>query len=432
MLNTQAAYFRDVGFSNETASKLAGFLSERLKLKEEDKGTVIEYLKKRRQKVRGKERFGIVFDATHYCNLICRHCAVNANLTTKSSSQIQFETSTEDVHTIIDKVGDYSRSRKYPIFFMFGGGEPTLRPDFEDIVRYACKKFGEGSVGFNTNGTTLSLDDLLRLKHVSTIEISLDGFEEYHNSWRGPEKISSVSNPYRRTIDLVLSAVQHRAMQEKIEVTSIATKDNISQIPRFIAYIFSLGVRNYSIHRAMPVGRMIHCLNKIPNMSEYAELFVATAKIANEVCMNDLHVHHSLESIYSALLLGEDLHLTFLPMASGRHSIGIDPHGNVHFDPWCMVRPYDKLTPGSLLDSNARLADFLETEGSAMKIVDDLSKKKFRCKRCLMQCGGGMRFNAMATYIAKLTELVETDILESHLLAGLSQIDPACPLSEEI
>jgi len=119
-------------------------------------------------------------------------------------------------------------------------------------------------------------------------------------------------------------------------------------------------------------------------------------------------------------------------MASGRHSIGIDPHGNVHFDPWCMVRPYDKLTPGSLLDSNARLADFLETEGSAMKIVDDLSKKKFRCKRCLMQCGGGMRFNAMATYIAKLTELVETDILESHLLAGLSQIDPACPLSEEI
>lgn len=426
-MSYQPEYFREKGFSKETADKLRSFISKRLDLQEKDIKTMVEYLSRRKTEVERKKRFGVVFDITHYCNLVCEHCAVNAIFTEKSSES-QFEISTEDACIIIDKVSEYAHLRNYPAFFMFGGGEPTLRTDFKEVVRYAHKKFGMDGVGFNTNGTTFSISDLLEIeKYVSVIEISLDGFEKYHNSWRNPKELSTVKNPYEKAVNLVLAAIQHQQLQEKIEVTSIATKDNISQIPKFIRHLSTLGVKNYSVHRAMPVGRMAHHLDKIPDMRDYAKLFIEIAKMKEDVPMKDIHIHHSLESIYSALLLGEDLHLTFLPGASGRHSIGIDPYGNVYFDPWCMVKPYNILVAGNLLSSpEIKLIDIIENEGSIIKVIDELSKKRLRCKQCHMNCGGGMRFNAMAHYIAKRPN----DVHESHLIAGLSQIDPACPLSE--
>lgn len=431
-MSALSAYFRDSGFSKETADNLRAFAMKQLGLTEEDMMILLEYLNKRKTEVEGKERFGTVFDVTHHCNLICKHCAVNANVVSGRSCEIHFEMPTEDVKTIVDKVHEYAHSKEYQIFLMFGGGEPTLRPDFKDLIKYTYNKIGRDSIGFNTNGTIFSEDDLLEIqKYVNTIEISVDGFEEYHNRWRKPCRESELANPYRKAIELIVAAIQHKKLQPKIEVTSIATKGNIYQLPRFMSYISTLGVQNYSIHRAMPVGRMAAHLSQIPDFREYAELFVAVARIKDSLPMRDLHIHHSLESIYSALLLGEDLHLTYLPTSSGRHSLGIDPYGNVYFDPWCVVKPYNILTAGSLLNPSAKLADMIENGGTAIKIANDLSKKRLRCRQCRMNCGGGMRFNAMANYIANLSEHVKAEIHESHLLAGLSQIDPACPLYEE-
>jgi MoaA/NifB/PqqE/SkfB family radical SAM enzyme len=314
---------------------------------------------------------------------------------------------------------------------VFGGGEPTLRADFRDVVRHAYRLFGKEGVGFCTNGTTVSVDDLLALeKYLSFMQISIDGPEAYHNQWRDPKKRSLITNPFQKSIAVVSEAVKHKNLRRILEVSSIVTKDNLDLLADFIKFLEELGLKNYSIHRAMPVGRMALHLDKVPDMHDYLKLLLTIARIRKVSSMH-IHLHHSLESIYSALLIGKDIHQADLPMSSGRHSIGVDAKGNVYFDPWCFVVPFNKLVAGNLLERDVKLWEIMESKGSVIRLADEITKKKTRCKQCLVDCSGGMRLNAMAYYVCKLVGEIRIDVSESHLLAGLSQIDPACPLFED-
>jgi MoaA/NifB/PqqE/SkfB family radical SAM enzyme len=334
---------------------------------------------------------------------------------------------------ILDKIRRYCDSKGYSkAFVMFGGGEPTLRPDLEEVLKHASTLFGVENVGFNSNGVNLSKEYMSAVeRYVGTIEISIDGLEHYHNQWRDPRNRSRTGNPFREAIGLISDLVKDRNFQDKIEVSSIITKDNIEQLPELVTYLDSIGVRKYGIHRAMPVGRMALHLDKVLDAHGYVRLLLMIAEQKGTSPMKGLHLHHSLESIYSALFLGRDIHLADLPMASGRHSIGIDPMGNVFFDPWSVVKPYNRFSAGNLLRADADMLDMMDSEDSIIKIADDIAKRRTRCKACRMECGGGMRFNAMAHYISSRPLVGRSDIDEGHFLTGLSQIDPACPLYDE-
>jgi MoaA/NifB/PqqE/SkfB family radical SAM enzyme len=317
------------------------------------------------------------------------------------------------------------------VFLIFGGGEPTLRPDFSEAARFARELFGQSSVGMNSNGTTLTMEQLKDLSSsLGVIEISVDGFEQYHNAWRDPKQRTAFSSPYQKTLALVREAVTDEELAEKIEVSSAVTTDNISELRAFAEHLAQLGVRQYSIHRAMPVGRMGLRFHKIPSMDQYVRLLLDVAWLRANTPLRRLHLHHSLETIYSVLFLGYDIHASQLLTGSGRHSVGLDPHGNVYFDPWCVVPPFSKLAAGNLLAEDATLESILDAEGSLIRLADDIAKRELRCHGCRMKCSGGMRFNALGHFLfsrfgEKIYAAEETD-----MIAGLSEIDPACPLYE--
>jgi len=416
----------------EVKIHLKKFVEKRLGINQDQQELIVRYLKERSEEVKGKACFGIVYDVTNYCNLNCAHCAVNAKLTNLPIENISFETSLDEVRTILEKLHHYVISRSFPrSFLMFGGGEPTLRPDFEDILKIAARLFGRDNIGFNSNGTCVTPDELIQLgKCVSIVEISIDGLEKYHNNWRDPKRITKVTNPFKSTFDLVSQVVQDRKINNKLEVSSVPTKDNLIELPQLVEFLRQTGVRNYSIHRAMPVGRMALRLDRVPDARDYAHLLLLMAKQKQTARMPKLHLHHSLESIYSALLIGLDIHHADLLMSSGRHSIGIDPEGNVFFDPWSVVDPFRRLVSGNLLESTSDMADLIESEDSVIRITDDITRKRLRCKACRMPCCGGMRFNALSYYLSRLRATGLLDIHEGHFIDGLSQIDPACPLSD--
>jgi MoaA/NifB/PqqE/SkfB family radical SAM enzyme len=427
---SEAEQFRTFGIPNEKNS-LPRFLKRRLSIDDTSFNAIVKYLKDREDEIQGKQIFGIVYDITRFCNLQCAHCCVNA-IFSKDKTHPKFETTTDEVFTILQKVYDYTSARKFPnVFIIFGGGEPTLRPDFAEIAKFACNLFGQEGVGVNSNGTTLTIEKLYELSpYFGFVEVSIDGFEAYHNAWRDPHQVSNITSPYQKSLDLILESVKVPELAQKLEVSSAVTTENISDLRVFTKYLDSLGVRNYSIHRAMPVGRMGLRFDKIPSMEMYAQLFLDIAWLRNNTSFNVLHLHHSLESIYSVLFLGYDIHASNLLTGSARHSIGLDPYGNVYFDPWCVVSPFDKLSAGNLLKTEQSLGEIIETEGSLIKLADEITKCDIRCRGCRMKCSGGMRMNALghflytrfghSIYSAQITDLV----------AGLSEIDPACPFYE--
>lgn len=411
------------------SAKVRAFILNNFDISSENFDVIIKYLQNRKREIKGKESFGVVFVLTNKCNLNCLHCGVNAELRKFSRGHIENEINLDKAKIIIDKVTSYTQKKKFKPFLMFGGGEPSLIRDFPDIIKYASNELGKENIGFCTNGTTFSVDNLLEIEpYVGLIETSVDGLEEEHNLMRDPNRVTDIENPFKTTLQLILDSLEHHCLKSKLEVSAIATKRNSYSLPNLARYLRGIGITKFSIHRAMPVGRMAVNNQSILSKTDYLDLFIEMAKLGNEDPYFKWHMHHSLESIYSVLLLGEDIHFNqVLPMSSSRHSIGIDWEGFVFFDPWSVVSPFEILRSHTLLHPTVDLFNILDNpKDSMVGLVNNTTKRNLRCKRCRVPCGGGMRFNAIYNYVTTIGGQIQ----DSHFIAGLSEIDPACLISD--
>ncbi len=421
-------HIREVAFESLTVEEVRTYVAKSLALSQEQVDILLRYIELRRKPIKGDKAFGVVYAITRQCNLNCNHCAVAAPLY-RPLLEPKFETDTEGVYKIIDQIGDYVTEKQLPVFFMIGGGEPTLRPDFESVLSYASTRLGKDNIGFCSNGTYLDIDATLRLSEfVGLLEVSLDGLEHYHNRCRDPKQITDIGNPYQITIELVKQLA--RSCPEKLEVSSVVTTENLRELPNLMKTLCHLGVVNYSVHRPMPVGRMIRQSHLIPDTSGFFELILSLAELKSSEDIR-VHVHHSLESILSVLLLGVDIHSSDLPLATSRHSIGVDWHGNVHFDPWSLIPPYSTLSPGNLLENGTSLKTLMSDPANTLEIARGMHQRNVRCYQCRMPCSGGMRFNALASYISDLTER-GIKLSAEHILVGMSHFDPACPITQDV
>jgi len=181
----------------------------------------------------------------------CGTNAVYAGQTRLDDVQPSFQ----QIEHVFSKIKTYADSANTPVFINIGGGEPFLRKDILTILKSASEYFGVSGVGVDTNGT---LDDAYELisqamQFSSYIGISVNGLENYHNWWAGNKRI----NPFQRSMDTIKRLCDAGSYQcMKLEVTSVATNKNLADIPKLIEILADMGVKNYSIHRAMPVGRM--------------------------------------------------------------------------------------------------------------------------------------------------------------------------------
>jgi len=112
-----------------------------------------------------------IIDVTNRCNLRCPICFANA-----ASAGYVYEPTIEEIHGMIDNL-----AANKPVSvkaLQLSGGEPTLRDDLPDIVRYAHKA-GIHHVEVNTNGIRIAKDGayLKRLleAHVSSFYLQFDG-----------------------------------------------------------------------------------------------------------------------------------------------------------------------------------------------------------------------------------------------------------------
>jgi radical SAM protein with 4Fe4S-binding SPASM domain len=109
------------------------------------------------------------------CNLRCAHCFVSA------TQHGAFMLLADIVHTVIPRLAECRVQR-----VTLTGGEPTIHPDFLDVVR-AFRQAGM-DVGVCTNATTLDETQIAALASIGGVHcnVSLDGFRaESHGKFRG-------------------------------------------------------------------------------------------------------------------------------------------------------------------------------------------------------------------------------------------------------
>lgn len=119
----------------------------------------------------------VVWNLTKQCNLYCEHCYAAADTETADG-----ELTTEEGKRLLDDLADYG----VPVV-LFSGGEPLVRDDLFELVRYADER-GIRPV-LSTNGTLITPEkaEQLRDAGLKYAGISVDGLPERNDAFRGKD-----------------------------------------------------------------------------------------------------------------------------------------------------------------------------------------------------------------------------------------------------
>jgi len=179
----------------------------------------------------------VSYDVTHRCNLQCQHCRIlNSTIAPEELSIVK-------VKQFVDELSAMK-------VFVLGisGGEPFIRSDFIDIIKYATKS-DVGRIFVSTNFTLINddiLNELSNLKDKLAFKVSIDSIGVYHDSIRG------MPGAFDRTVEGIKLAVSHGF---RVQVTTTLMQFNYKDIIEIIEFVKSLGVKKHRIIEIIPLGK---------------------------------------------------------------------------------------------------------------------------------------------------------------------------------
>ncbi len=250
----------------------------------------------------------LTWELTYACNLSCVHCL------SSSGRRDPRELTTEEAKRVIDEL-----ERMQVFYVNIGGGEPTVRSDFFEIVDYATAH--HVGVKFSTNGVKITPDVAARLATNSylDIQISLDGATaEVNDSVRGPGSYDTAITAMRNLRD---------AGFRSFKLSVVCTSQNISQLDDFKAIADQYGAQ-LRLTRLRPSGRGADVWDELhPTADQQRTLYDWLVAHEGEILTGDSFFHLSA---YGKALPGLNL------CGAGRVVCLIDPIGDVYACPFAI------------------------------------------------------------------------------------------------
>lgn len=250
----------------------------------------------------------LTWELTYACNLQCVHCL------SSSGRRDPRELTTAEAKGVIDEL-----ERMQVFYVNIGGGEPTIRPDFWELVDYATEH--HVGVKFSTNGIRITKDvaDRLAKSDYVDVQISLDGATaEVNDAVRGP---GSFDTAMRAAANLAEAGFRG------FKLSVVCTRQNIPQLDKFkeIADKFGAQLR---LTRLRPSGRGADTWDELHPLPEQQKVMYDWLVANGEgVLTGDSFFHLSAygESIPGLNLCG-----------AGRVVCLIDPVGDVYACPFAI------------------------------------------------------------------------------------------------
>lgn len=332
----------------------------------------------------------VVWNMTKRCNLKCIHCYAQAKGETYQGNEL----STDDGKRLIDDLSRFG----VPVI-LFSGGEPLLRDDLPELIRYATQK-GMRAV-ISTNGTLITEEKARVLAQfaLSYVGVSIDGTKDVNDTFRG------VKGAYERALAGIRNA---RQAGIKTGLRFTMNKRNYGEVPKIFDLIEKEDIERVCFYHLVYTGRGSNLINEDLDhlesrrvvdfiMDKTRDFFLKGRRI--EVLTVDNHADGPY--VYLRLLRENPSRAAevykLLMMNEGNSSgIGIacvDEEGNVHADQFWRHYSF----------GNVRQRPFseiwMDTSNELMAKLKQ--KKKFvkgRCEKCrwLSICGGNFRVRAEA------------------------------------
>jgi mycofactocin biosynthetic radical S-adenosylmethionine protein MftC len=272
----------------------------------------------------------LTWELTYACNLACIHCL------SSSGRRDPRELSTDECKAVIDEL-----ARLQVFYVNIGGGEPTIRSDFFELIDY-CVASGVG-VKFSTNGSRIDHAAAERLSGSDyiDIQISLDGADrETNDAVRG-----------EGSWDMAIAAMNHlrAANFGQFKISVVMTRHNIPQLDAFETLAAEYGAE-LRLTRLRPSGRGADTWDTLhPTNAQQRELYNWIITRPN-VLTGDSFFHLSA--------LGESLPGLNL-CGAGRIVCLIDPIGEVYACPFVL---HDEFKAGSVRDHGGFTAVWRSSE----------------------------------------------------------------------
>jgi len=260
----------------------------------------------------------LTWELTYACNLSCVHCL------SSSGRRDPGELSTAECRALIDEF-----ERMQVFYVNIGGGEPTVRPDFWELVDHATAR--HVGVKFSTNGVAITDEAARRLaaSDYVDVQISLDGATEGVNDRvRGRGSYATAVRAMER-----LAAAGFAGFK----ISVVVTRDNAGQLDAFAAIADRYGAQ-LRLTRLRPSGRGADVWDELhPTAAQQRALYDWLLAHGERVLTGDSFFHLAG---YGQSLPGLNL------CGAGRVVCLIDPVGDVYACPFAI---HDAFLAGNVL-----------------------------------------------------------------------------------
>lgn len=258
----------------------------------------------------------LTWELTYACNLACVHCL------SSSGRRDPRELDTGEARRVIDELAAMQ------VFYVnVGGGEPTVRPDFFELLDYAVEH-GVG-VKFSTNGVRIDGATARRLAGTDyvDVQVSIDGADpDTNDAVRGQGSFATA----RRAMDN-LAAAGFRGFK----ISVVLTRHNVDQLDDLEALAGGYGAQ-LRITRLRPSGRGADSWHELHPTQEQQRQVYRWLLDHPDVLTGDSFFHLSA---LGAPLPGLNL------CGAGRVVCLIDPIGDVYACPFVL---HDQFRAGSV------------------------------------------------------------------------------------
>lgn len=261
----------------------------------------------------------LTWELTYACNLDCRHCL------SSSGRRDPGELSTDEAKELIDEL------EAMQVFYVnIGGGEPTIRSDFWEIVDYAIGH--HVGVKFSTNGSRITPATARRIagSDYLDVQISLDGATPAVNdAVRGAG-----------TFATALAAMEHLAAAgvRGFKLSVVCTRHNLAQLDDLKALADRYGAQ-LRLTRLRPSGRGADVWGELHPTDEQQQMLHRWLLAHGEAVLTG-------DSFFHLAGYGEPLPGLNL-CGAGRVVCLIDPVGDVYACPFAI---HDTFLAGNVRD----------------------------------------------------------------------------------
>ena len=313
--------------------------------------------------IQQKERFVpliLSWNVTRECNLKCSHCYINA-----ADRKLENELTTEEGKQLIDQICDISR----PLLIL-SGGEPLLRQDIYELIKYGSSKGLKMGLGSNGSLIDDAVAKKLKSAGITTVSISIDShIAAQHDDFRG------VVGSWEKAINAIKAL---RANNVLVQVNTTLTHDNYDQIDNIMSLSESLGVENFHLFFLIPTGRGVKIDDITPQ--KYEDMITNTFA---KVHKHRLNVRPSCAPQFMRIAQGMGLNMRqwIRGCIAGMYYCRIYPNGDITPCPYLPIKI-----------GNVREKTFKEIWQNAdmFKILRDPNTLTGKCGECdyKILCGG--------------------------------------------